>query len=537
MSQAIVVDIVDVFFEARKGRYLLPEDLQEILPKTVVLSLETETNSLCIYSKQRWDDVLVNLQNQYPAKKLLATISKAMNAAVHKTTVINGFVEIPDVLRQRAGLQSKNIKIAFNAGIGQIFSVADRSLGKGWPAELSLNGKYYFQNGDGTLIVNFNVLEPELWLERKGHQLKVLPQSQKKMGQPSGTVEQTVDFSPLIDRYGAFFYRGIGVLSSFSDGKLPLLNFFIRYGLPAVELAEDCPALAYVVAQSCFFGINSPGFDFYERLPEEKRTKILQLSGFPALRWVEKLFRKIPANDCHSFFFHDLRKVLLSVNAEQQQVLTHIGEVNYIAVKILLNVDFFQLFHRAFFAEISQIVADSQAADDFGQLYQVKHELLEAVSQGLWVRLIRKVEDLVVVHEQFVHWLKDQRYLDNIAELDFPAAPFPELLLSQSNKERKFGIFPITSGRALWLEGRTMQHCIAGYAKEINAKMGKFYAYHLDLPDEEPATLTVLYRQGESWTIHDIRGVRNTKVSQKVGSFVARWLEKQANIYFGHSDV
>ena len=537
MSQAIVVDIMDVFSEARKGRYLLPEDLQEILPKTVVLSLETESNSLRIYSKQRWDDVLVNLQKQYPAKKLLETISKAMNAAVHKTTVINDFVEIPDVLRQRAGLQSKNIKIAFNAGIGQIFSVADRNLGRGLPAELSLTGKYTIQNGDGMLFINFEASEPELWLEQEGQQLRILPRSQEKADQSVVVAEQMFDISPLIDRYDAFFYRGMRVLNSFSDGKLPLLNFFIRYGLPAVELAEDCPALAYIAAQSCFFGLNTPGFDFYERLPEEKRSKILLASGFPALRWVEKLFRKIPASDCHSFFFHDLRKVLLSVNAEQQQVLIHIREVNYIAVKILLDTGFFQLFHRAFFDEIPQIVADSQAADDFGQLYQVKHELLEAVSQGLRVRLIRKVEDLVVVHEQFVHWLKDQRYLVNIEKLDFPAAPFPELLLSQSNEERKYGVFPITSGRALWLEGRAMQHCIAGYAKEINVKKGKFYAYHLELPDEEPATLTVLYRQGKSWTIHDIRGVRNTKVSQKVGSFVVRWLEKQTNIYFGCSDV
>ena len=537
MSQIIVDDVMDIFLEAKKGKYLLPEDLQGILPETVVLSLETESNSLRIYSKQRWDDVLVNLQKQYPAKKLLATISKAMNAAVHKTTVINDFVEIPEVLRQRAGLQSKNIKIAFNAGIGQIFSVADRNLGRGLPAELSLTGKYTIQNGDGILFINFAASEPELWLEQEGQQLRILPRSQEKEDRSIIAAEQPFDISPLIDRYDAFFYRGIGVLNSFSDGKLPLLNFFIRYGQPAVELAEDCPALAYVAAQSCFFGFNTPGFDLYERLPEEKRSKILQITGFPALRWVEKLFRKIPVSDCHSFFFHDLRKVLLSVNAEQQQVLKHIREVNYIAVKILLDSGFSRLFHHSFFAEIPNVVADSQVADDFGQLYQVKNELLEAVSQNLRVRLIRKVEDLAVVHEQFVRWLRDRRYLEKIEELDFSAAPFPELLLSQPNEECKYGVFPITSGRALWLEGRTMQHCIAGYAKEISAKNGKFYAYHVELPEEEPATFTVLYRQGKSWTIHDIRGIRNTKVSQEVHSFVTMWLEQQTDIYFGRSDV
>jgi len=238
MSQAIVVDIMDVFSEARKGRYLLPEDLQEILPKTVVLSLETESNSLRIYSKQRWDDVLVNLQKQYPAKKLLETISKAMNAAVHKTTVINDFVEIPDVLRQRAGLQSKNIKIAFNAGIGQIFSVADRNLGRGLPAELSLTGKYTIQNGDGMLFINFEASEPELWLEQEGQQLRILPRSQEKADQSVVVAEQMFDISPLIDRYDIFFYRGIRVLNSFSDGKLPLLNFFIMYDCPLSSLRK-----------------------------------------------------------------------------------------------------------------------------------------------------------------------------------------------------------------------------------------------------------------------------------------------------------
>ncbi len=528
---------MDIFFEAKKGRYLLPEDLQGMLPETVILSLKTDTGSLCIYSEQRWEDVFVDLQKQHPAKKLMSTISKAMNAAAYKATVMNDFIEIPESLLQRAGLQSKNIKIEFNDGIGQAFSVLDRKLGKGLPAEMSLTGKYYVQTEEGTLLINFGAPESELWLEREGQQLKILPRSQEKTEQPSVALEQELDFYPLIERYEVFFYRGISVLNSFSDGKLPLLNFFIRYGLPAVELAEDCPALAYVAAQSCFFGFNASGFNFYERLPGEKRSKILQVSGFPPVRWIEKLFRKIPATDCHSFFFHDLKKILLSVNAEQQQVLTHIREVNYVAVKILLDDDFLKIFHRSFFDEIPKIVADSQAADNFGQLYQVKNELLEAVSQDLRVRLIRKSEDLVVVHEQFVDWLKDQNYLKKIEELDFPAAPFPKLLLSQFKGKHKCGIFPITSGRALWVEGRTMQHCIAGYAKTISAQSGKFYAYHIELPEEEPATFTVFYRQGKSWIIHDIRGVKNTKVSQGVLSFVAMWLEQQANIYFGYSNV
>ena len=91
-------------------------------------------------------------------------------------------------------------------------------------------------------------------------------------------------------------------MEKFNDGRDSLLNFFIKHGLAAVELAEDCPALAYVAAACSYNEFNPSRIQDIDQIPKKKRTEILKLAGYLNEKWVAKLFRKIPISQCSSSF-------------------------------------------------------------------------------------------------------------------------------------------------------------------------------------------------------------------------------------------
>ena len=76
-----------------------------------------------------------------------------------------------------------------------------------------------------------------------------------------------------------------------------LLRFCVDGGIPAIELLEDCPAMALLLAMKVEY---TPSVEEYQRtvvaLVGSKRDEILSHCSYPSSKWVVRLLRKIPAD-------------------------------------------------------------------------------------------------------------------------------------------------------------------------------------------------------------------------------------------------
>jgi len=104
--------------------------------------------------------------------------------------------------------------------------------------------------------------------------------------------------------------------------------------------------------------------------------------------------------------------------------------------------------------------------------------------------------------------------------LKFAKPPVPGVEENINNK--RTGIFPLRNGSELYHEGKRMHHCIASYADTIYENSNA-YAYHVKTPVEEATVL--IARHGKNWSIAEIRGVCNARISNQMREYVQKWLD------------
>jgi len=389
----------------------------------------------------------------------------------------------------------------------------------------TLVGKYYVPNDNGTLIADFSKGTPELWLENQWLTFRLLPGEIGTEKQLCLSLGLKADQDVLEECYGRIFNRAVQAISAFNEGHRELFDFCLYFGIPAIELTENTPALAFVAAITQYFQRRLKSISPATEMLKKKRSLILRENGFPPSNWAVKLFQKIPASECSGPLFYDLREILGSANQRRLKTLRHLKRLNLLVVKVLADENFSSLFHPSFLTKISDLKQDDPLVDVFWQIHAVKDEVVTAIQDGFKIRQVQSFDDLRRVHENLIEWLGQSEYLINIESISFPNPPFKEILVSEE-KGSCYGIFPITNGRGLWLEGQAMHHCIAGFATDIVRADGSLYAYHVEMSGE-PAATVLISKEPSGWVIQEINGPCNEPASRKVLAFVHRWLERQ----------
>jgi len=340
------------------------------------------------------------------------------------------------------------------------------------------------------------VILPELETE-SGHRFVVVPgvdgHTQRCLSGFCSTIP------PLVRR----------TVARFPGGQWDLLAWVARGGLPAADLLQSNPALAFSVANCADFSPRNASTRSIATqqllLPNRKQTDILARLGFSSTERVRRVLRKIGPTVVTVEALTQLRDRLQSptiagrlahVPAIGPQVMAMIdnGTIDRVSVKAL------EIFARA----------DEASADD-------DMDRLVAAAARVWGpgrpeippspervrRPKRRKRVLAAVHAEVT-----RRY---VRLPDFPPAPVPGT----------HDIVPILFREALFQEGQTQQNCVADY--EAHILSGKTAVYQVWI-DGQRSTLSLTLQRGGRWVIGQLKAARNMEPSPGTVRAVNEWL-------------
>jgi len=334
---------------------------------------------------------------------------------------------------------------------------------------------------------------------------------------------ETVRYTRKIE---AICLRVWPLLSQMPMHRHMLLEFCIKGGRQAIELFEDCPALALLLAMRVS---SDHAVRLQEQLVElagKKRIDILHYCRFPRERWVVKLLKKIPLVNCSSHLLKELKEILLRSNRKQIAMLRHLPAMNRLVVSVLCDEQKSSLVANSFYASAASCRWSREAENLFDEIIRMSsQEGAEGLSA---VPRMRTVYDLPRIHDKLTEQHTNLRRArrSGIFAITFPKPPFPGID-NRAGWHRQ-GIFPLRSGRDLYIEGLEMKHCIASYAEKI-VKSGNLYAYHICSREGEKAT-ALIAKETLTWKLFEIQGIANSDVSPDLLRYVEDWLARENSI-------
>jgi hypothetical protein len=207
------------------------------------------------------------------------------------------------------------------------------------------------------------------------------------------------------------------------------------------------------------------------------------------------------------------------------KVFCHLKSINHLLIKLLSIKDLRPFLTVSLLEEMAGMSRNDRRSRSVHEIIELGDSICDAAENGMKIAPLRKVADLSDLHEGVVDWLRNLHSFERLKAVNFAAPPFPGVELATGDQGLS-RIVPLVSGIALWEEGQTMHHCVAGYAASILQHKGKRYVYHLELPDGEQATM-LIGDKGGRWEIEEIRGVCNAEVSGKIMNFAMQWLERR----------
>jgi len=393
-----------------------------------------------------------------------------------------------------------------------------------------LTGRYFIQISYGSICLDLDSEEPELWLQNQYGTFKIAPYVENHVSQLCFEFDNDFLIEKAALEYKKIWVKTLQYIDIFNSQKQAIATFSLCYGKPALELIDDCPGLAFLMATEYFYQFGDERRATGCLLsPERKRTEILASYGYIGSKSVAKIFRKISAAECCGEFFHDFRNLLCRQNKGVMKALRHVKRINHLLVKILSIVELLPYLKNSLIEEVSVTSREEELSQYYYQIVELRETLVAGIARGRNVAPLRRIKDLDALHSVLIDWLRDNESSCRLENIKFPPPPLQGVDRSNDSLY-PVRITPIQSGSDLWQEGKRMHHCIAAYAYAIQDGEGCFYAYHLELPDGEIATM-LIGSWLDKWAITQIRGVCNAKVSEQMQKSAERWLVKQQSIF------
>lgn len=391
-----------------------------------------------------------------------------------------------------------------------------------------LRAEYRIRVVGGQLIIQTRQGTTSIWLVGSEGRKRLIPlmvAERRQLSLPFGRDGAVASLHHLVAQCAS---RVLSMVSQFTEHEEQLLALCFNAGVPAVEMLEDCPALAFLIATRIESTLRPEEYqDNALALLRRKRHHLLGHFAYPATKQAARLMRKIPPGECSNSLMQHFQCILRQGGPKKIKLLSHLGSINRLVLHALCTpLPLQSLFGMRFYEDASRL-NDPERMQLTGDLLREIQRLLEAgpVEPGRLVR-INSLHALDAVHEQVVQQLTERNWVnDRVRHMILPFPPLSPLRLDEEDGTN-YGIFPLDSNWALWSEGVAMHHCIASYLGEIQAGGGRLYAYHVALPGEQPATVLIQRRQGW-WRIREFRGPFNAEVSERTTAFVRDWLDRE----------
>ena len=300
---------------------------------------------------------------------------------------------------------------------------------------------------------------------------------------------------------------------AYPEGYWRLLHAFRRLGSAAEDLAAGGAfALLFMLAHLDRFDHAHPRQDWScaRSLVRRRQRDALHVLGFQRRESVARLLRNVPPGTCTVANLRLLRKILR--NQATHRLLAHLPRINAGVLLCLARHDRREFCTGGLLAEIGKDRSNDTIGLSAGKLGEVLR-MADRLGCAHELTPLRSLARLEALHRD----LNESLCLAKYDGVDFPPPPLPGV---------PGQIEPIRTPEELFLEGRTMKHCVGEYAPAIAA--GNAYAYRVAAGGPEGtdrATLVVVNENTRSeWMIDGLRGMCNKRVSPATESAVRRFM-------------
>jgi hypothetical protein len=330
-------------------------------------------------------------------------------------------------------------------------------------------------------------------------------------------------------------------MESYPISSNNMLKYFLFGGERALQLSKTCPVLAILVAgreSHCLCPLE------YEKRIQTILGKqgqlILAHYGFHKSRNFYNILRKFGKNSIELLELYKINNLVAasrmgfefpynkSPYKKAFKVLCHVSHLSNTTIKLLFNKVLSEVLEYGFFNDFSKLKCDREKIKLSSQLKEIEKILRE--HDYIDVRKLPKVKNLGDVNKLYSIVISlecEEIQFHEYEKIVFRCPPKEKFSIFLDEKE--YGIFPITSGGALWKEGRNMHHCIASYAEDIALKDNEIYAYHVSYPGEKPASLLIKKNNCGEWEIEELLGITNQPVGFGTTAMVEKWIENKMN--------
>ena len=333
------------------------------------------------------------------------------------------------------------------------------------------------------------------------------------------------------------------VVSPFKSHQWMLQQMISRS--PAdMELVRVNPVLAYALANSSEFRGTACSAAAQQALyhGRDRQKDICKWLGFPGTPAMVRLFKRISREGISPSLLRRLRIAIKADPKEVMKLLAHRDCVTVRMIELIVEPKIKPLLSHQLLDEIAAEgeMAHSSLADELfhamslmeGMSSERRTRRLDSVVQA--ERLIENIDRDYRAH-QLVMEERERGRREQAAEAEVARR---RALRANSAKSKRPSpwkcdwppppipgtehIEPITSYLMLQQESVLQNNCVKSYWKSIASENGLTYAYRMTYP--ERATFTIVKRAGGTWTLSELKGTKNKKVTRRTRYIVEQWL-------------
>lgn len=285
----------------------------------------------------------------------------------------------------------------------------------------------------------------------------------------------------------------------------PVLSLLARCP-GADELYASNPALAFALASSNSMRATPVARPLRSArvLLRKPRTAMLEWLGFPPAAWAARVLGKVVPGAVSVRLLRYLRAALRAESVPK--AFLHLPRLDLVTLRILTDPELHPLATFSLLAEIdgSQLASPRTAylLGDAARMYAAQHAGRRLPAQ-------RSLAGLRRVHDELVARQNREGGQPTLA-LHLPPAPV----------KGTDSIIPLTTPAEILEEGRAMHHCVFSYVHDV--ARGSTYIYRVLQP--ERATVS-LVKRGNSWSIGQLCGIANARVTPATAAVVFDWAE------------
>ena len=299
----------------------------------------------------------------------------------------------------------------------------------------------------------------------------------------------------------------------FLTHQWPLI-FLLHYDRGSIELAQNNPALAFLLAQKMNCDAELIQTLLCSRMRQRDLLSVLDLPSSPA---AVNLFRKLAPQSVNGDNWPSILQLLRQELAAPKTCLNHLSRINTGVIEILLEPQASRAVTPSLLGEVARDPAQNYRARTVHAItstLRMQEELHEPRRTARFQNLARLREVHDEVSESYRRRIR-QLIEANLHQTDrFQSPPLPGI---------PGKIEPITSAAELFNEGEAQGNCVASYANRVHS--GSTFIYRVLHPQR--ATLSVVRGNGfDIWEIGELEARFNTDVTDETEDFVQAWLDR-----------